>query len=86
MKCGISNENTSKIFWHQINFAGMVGVSDSEGNAALLDVIFVITNSFKILNLKAFPQAEPIRLAKTCIALPKLLFTWPCVINAIYST
>ena len=49
MKFGISNENTWKIFWHQLNFAGIVGVSDSEGNAALLHVIFVITSSFKIL-------------------------------------
>ena len=40
----------------------------------------------KIPNLKAFRQAEPIRLIKTCLALPKMLSTWPRVSNAIYST
>ena len=49
MKFGISNENTSNIFWHHLNFAGIVGESDSEGNAALLDVIFVKIVSFKML-------------------------------------
>ena len=54
---------------------------------ALLHVIFV--KKFLIQDskyLKAFPQAEPIRLTKTCLRLPKMLFTWPRVINAIYST
>ena len=35
---------------------------------------------------KALPQAEPIRLTNTCLALPKMFFTWPLVINAIFST
>ncbi|PFX13953.1 putative G-protein coupled receptor 133 [Stylophora pistillata] len=34
----------------------------------------------------AFGNAEPIRFAKTCLALPEVLFTWPCARNAIYNT
>ena len=89
-----SGDNLKRLtcFWITfLNFCGDSGVNQADRETAVcfkcyLDVIFVRIFSFKILSLKAFPQAEPIRLTKTCFALPKMLFTWPRVINAIFST
>ena len=43
------------------------------------------TRKKKILSLKAFPPAARTGLIKICLAHPKMLYTWPLVINVICS-
>ena len=72
-------------------FCGNRGVDQAESETrgcfnALLDAIFVRIFWFKILSLKAFPTAARTGLIKICLAHPKMLFSWPLVINVICST